>query len=127
MEESDPWVNESDVWYVRKIWENRNNQLQIHWDRLKKVLYEVDDQREMRLDDSTKLMLGWFEKEYRTPPGYWKNPTVIIKALTGSSTQMELSYYVDNIRLEHDGRPHRVRNEISRMVMEYLVENNSLV
>jgi hypothetical protein len=122
IEVGDPWVNETDVWNVRKIWENRNKQLQIHWERLKKVLYEVNDQREMRLDDSTKMMLGWLEKEYRNPPGYWKDPTVIIKTIEGTSAQIQISYYVDNIRLEHDGRPHRVRNEISRMVLEKLVE-----
>jgi hypothetical protein len=64
------------------------------------------------------------EKEYKTPPGYWKNPTVAIKTLNETSTQLQISYYVDNIRLEHDGRPHRVRNEISRMVQEKLVETS---
>jgi MscS family membrane protein len=126
MEVGDPWVNESDVWNVRKIWKDRNNQLQIHWERLKKVLYETNDQREMRLDDSTKTMLDWLEKEYRNPPGYWKDPKVIIKDLTGTSVVMQISYYVDNIRLEHDGRPHRVRNEISRMVLEKLAKNNPI-
>jgi MscS family membrane protein len=122
MEVGDPWVNDSDVWKQRMNWESRNEQLLIHWNRLKKVLYEVNDRREMRLDDSTKMMLGWLEKEYKSPPGYWKDPTVLIKALNGTSAQLQISYYVDNIRLEHDGRPHRVRNEISRMVQEKLVE-----
>jgi MscS family membrane protein len=124
MEVPDPWVNEADVWNQRKIWGLRNDQLIIQWERLKKVLYEVNDRREMRLDDSTKMMLTWLEKEYKTPPGYWKNPTVAIKTLNETSTQLQISYYVDNIRLEHDGRPHRVRNEISRMVQEKLVETS---
>jgi MscS family membrane protein len=122
MEVEDPWVNEADIWNQRKIWSYRNDQLIFHWDRLKKVLYEVNDRREMRLDDSTKMMLTWLEKEYKNPPGYWKNPTVVIKTLNGSTTLLQVSYYVDNIRLEHDGRPHRVRNEISRLVQEKLVE-----
>jgi MscS family membrane protein len=122
MAEGDPWVKEADVWNQRKVWGMRNEQLLIQWERLKKVLYEVNDRREMRLDDSTKMMLSWLEKEYKNPPGYWKNPTVAIKTLNGTSTQLQIGYYVDNIRLEHDGRPHRVRNEISRMVQEKLVE-----
>jgi hypothetical protein len=63
------------------------------------------------------------EKEYKIPPEYWKDPIVIVKELEESSTHLQISYYVDNIRLEHDGRPRRVRNEISRMVQEKLVEN----
>jgi MscS family membrane protein len=123
MEVGDPWVNEADVWNQRKNWQNRNDQLSLQWERLKKVLYEVNDRREMRLDDSTKGMLNWLEKEYKNPPGYWKNPTVTIQTLDGTSALMQISYYVDNIRLEHDGRPLRVRNEISRMVQERLVES----
>ena len=123
LEIGDPWVNDSDDWNQRKIWNNRNEQLLIQWERLKKVLYEINDRREMRLDDNTKMMLGWVEKEYKNPPGYWKDPTVMIKVLNGTSAQLQISYYVDNIRLEHDGRPHRVRNEISRIVQEKLVEN----
>ncbi|NTV36504.1 MAG: mechanosensitive ion channel family protein [Anaerolineaceae bacterium] len=123
LEVADPWVNDTDVWNQRKVWEKRNEQLQIQWDRLKKVLYDGSDQREMRLDDSTKVMLEWVEKEYKIPPGYWKDPTVVIKKLDGAAAQLQVSYYVDNIRLEHDGRPKRVRNEISRMIQERLVEN----
>jgi hypothetical protein len=29
---------------------------------------------------------------------------------------------VDNIRLEHDSRPQRVRTELSRIIHEYLVD-----
>jgi len=119
----DPWENETDFWHQRKMWENRNEQLFLQWERLKKTITESDDLKSSRLDDCAKLMLEWLEKEYKVPPGYWKNPSVTVKSLDGSSIRLELCYYVDNIRLEHDGRPDRVRTEISRIIHEKMVEN----
>jgi MscS family membrane protein len=123
MEVGDPWVNDTDFWNQRKNWEKRNEELVTHWERLKKELYDQDGRRETRLDDSAKAMLEWVEKEYKIPPGYWKNPSVVIKSLNEQTTLMRVSYYVDNIRLEHDGRPNRVRNEISRMIQEKIAEH----
>jgi len=122
IEARDPWVNDTDYWNQRKVWEERNEQFRLHWERLKKTIYNVDDRREFRLDDSTKALLQWLEKEYKIPPGYWKNPSVTIKALESANTRLQVCYYVDNIRLEHDGRPRRVRTELSRMIHDKLIE-----
>ncbi len=126
-EARDAWVNDVDFWSQRKLWERRNEQLELQWERLKKTLYETDDRRETRLDDHTKQMLEWLEREYKVPPGYWKNPNVAVKSLEGTfdgnMIQLQLSYYVDNIRLEHDSRPQRVRTELNRLIHEKLVEN----
>ena len=122
-EAEDPWINHTDHWNQRKQWESRDEQLLLHWERLKKAMLEMRSQRELQLDDSTKLMLEWLEKEYKIPPGYWKNPVVVVKELDGMDAVVQLWYYVDNIRLEHDGRPRRVRNELNRMIQEMLVEN----
>ena len=67
-------------------------------------------------------MIDWMEKEYKVPPGYWKNPTVAIKNLDSDSIHLQLCYYVDNIRLEHDSRPQRVRTELNRLIHETMVE-----
>lgn len=122
-ETRDPWASDEDYWIQRKVWVGRNEQLALHWDRLKKALYQADDRRETRLDDGVTLMLDWIEKEYRLTPGYWKNPGVVIKALDSSDSYaalLQLCYYVDNIRLEHDGRAARARTELSRMIREEL-------
>ncbi len=121
-EASDPWLNDTDFWNQRKVWEKRNEQLVLHWDRLKKVIYQPDESSELRLDDATKLMLEWLEKEYKIPPGYWKNPSVVVKELESTNLRLRLSYYVDNIRLEHDSRPQRVRAELSRLIHEKMME-----
>lgn len=120
-EACDPWVSDEDYWGLRKLWVARNEQLALHWDRLKKTIYQVDDRRENRLDDGVKLMLDWIEKEYRLPSGYWKNPVVVVKDLDGASARLQLCYYVDNIRLEHDGRAARVHTELCRMIQQELI------
>jgi MscS family membrane protein len=121
-ESRDAWLNDTDFWSQRKLWESRNEQLRLQWERLKKTIYEVDERIETRLDESTKLMLEWLEKDYKVPPGYWKNPSVAVKSLDGAAAHLHLCYYVDNIRLEHDTRPQRVRTELSRMIREKMLE-----
>lgn len=122
----DAWLNSNDFWNQRKLWEVRNEQLKLHWERLKKIIYNRDDRHEMRLDDFTKQMLEWLEKEYKLPPGYWKNPEVNYIAIDGSVTHLQLSYYVDNIRLEHDTRSQRVKAELSRIIRERLTAIQAL-
>ena len=124
MEMCDPWLNDTDFWGQRKLWEKRNEQLKMHWEFLKKTIYHPDESRELRLDNTTKVMLEWLEKEYKVPPGYWKDPMVAVKAISSASTVLEIGYYVDNIRLEHDSRPHRVRTELCRIIQEKMVEAN---
>jgi MscS family membrane protein len=123
LEARDAWLNDTDFWSQRKLWEKRNEQLSLHWERLKKTVYEVDVRLETRLDESAKLMLEWLEKDYKLPPGYWKNPSVAVKSMEGAISHIELCYYVDNIRLEHDTRPQRVRTELSRMIREKMLES----
>lgn len=117
-EARDPWASDEDYWVQRRVWVERNEQLALHWERLKKTLYQADDRRETRLDDGVKLMLDWIEKEYKLLPGYWKNPSVVVKSLEGATALVQLCYYVDHIRLEHDGRAARVRTELSRMIQD---------
>jgi hypothetical protein len=50
-------------------------------------------------------MIDWLDKEYKNVPGYWKYPVVAVKDIDHTNSQLELWYYVDNIRLEHDSRP----------------------
>ena len=121
-EAQDGWLDHSDYWKVRKLWDLRNELLKDHWAQVKKAIYNPDDRTEMRLDDIAGEMINWINREYKIVPGPWKDPAVTVKAFEGSSAALQLWYYVDNIRLEHDNRPRRVRTEISRMIHEKLVE-----
>ena len=58
----------------------------------------------------------------RSVPGYWKNPAVEIKSVNAQSALVLLHYYVDNIRLEKDGRPRRVRTELNRIIRDQFLQ-----
>jgi small-conductance mechanosensitive channel len=47
---------------------------------------------------------------------------VEIQEIEQNSVTILLHYYVDNIRLENDGRPRRVRTELNRIVRERFIQ-----
>jgi MscS family membrane protein len=120
----DPWLDLSDHWNLVRLWEFRITQLQEQWEKLKKTIYHPDDHTEMRLDDMTRNLLDWIQQEYKILPEYWKNPTVYMKGTAGSDVQLQVSYYVDNIRLEHDERANRVQSEIAFQIQKLVQEYN---
>jgi small-conductance mechanosensitive channel len=121
----DGWLTQEDFWNLKKTWQRREEQLQVHWQQLKKAIQTPDDRTEMRLDDFCSGMIDWLEREFKIVPGYWKDPEVSIKEFDHTQTHLQLWFYVDNIRLERDGRARRVRSEISRIIREKLIEANT--
>jgi MscS family membrane protein len=121
-ETKDGWLNDTDFWNLRKVWQERNEQLELHWNSLKKMIQTPDDRNEMRLDNLTAGLIEWLHKEYKIVPGYWKDPVISIKELTDHGANIEIYYYVDNIRLEKDGRPRRVRSELNRIIREKFIQ-----
>ena len=120
----DPWLDPSDHWDLVRLWEFRNVQLQEQWEKVKKTIYHPNDHTEMRLDDLTREFLDWIQLEYKILPEYWKNPTVYLKGSAGGDIQLQVSYYVDNIRLEHDERANRVQSEIAFQIQKLVQEYN---
>jgi MscS family membrane protein len=117
---SDPWLRDRDQWDMRDLWETRNEQLAQRWEKVKKSIDHPDDRSEMRLDDITRDLIDWIKMEYKLVPEYWKDPTVLVKGFTNANPQIKVSYYVDNIRLEHDERAARVRSQIAHRIWNYL-------
>jgi hypothetical protein len=117
-EAEDPWLDDSDYWNLRWLWRTRNDLLRSQWEKVKRTINHPDDRLEMRLDDVTASMLEWIKREYKVAPESWKDPRVTLKRFDGDRAILELWFYVDNIRLEHDYRPSRVRTEIGRQVRD---------
>jgi len=119
----DGWLNHTDYWNLRKVWEGRNELLRVHWQSLKKAIQSPNDRLDTRLDDMVVKFINWIDDDYKIVPGYWKDPVVEIQAITADSASILLHYYVDNIRLEKDGRPRRVRSELNRITRDrFLLE-----
>ncbi len=116
----DPYASATENDVVSQIWERRNQRLEKRWQELRGKMIRPDDPTEMRLDDMALALVKWLRSEYRILPEAWKNPRVIFKGFDGDATVLELWFYVDNIRLERDGRLKRVRTDIARRIREEL-------
>ncbi len=118
----DRWLSDQDYWQLRRLWDARNEELLLHWEGLKKLLEHPDDRVELRLDDLSAGLIDWLEQEYKIVPGDWKDPMVEIKTVSAETAELELHYYVDNIRLEMDGRPRRIRSELNHFIRHEFVQ-----
>ncbi len=125
--ESDPYASPAENQFVSQIWQRRNERLETHWDELRGKMVKPDDPTEMRLDDLALALVSWLRTEYRILPESWKNPKVIFKNFDGDLTILELWFYVDNIRLERDGRLKRVRTDIARRIREEFKSGKSIL
>jgi hypothetical protein len=104
------------------LWGGRVDQLNLHWQTLKKIIQSPNDRLDTRLDDLVSKTIDWIDKEFKIVPGYWKDPMVEIKETAQGSATVLLHYYVDNIRLEKDGRPRRVRSELNRIIRDRFIQ-----
>jgi small-conductance mechanosensitive channel len=118
--ERDPYASTAEHDVVGQIWERRNERLKFRWSELQDKMIKPDDPTEMRLDDMTLAMKKWLTTEYRILPEAWKDPKVTFKSFAGDVMVLQLWFYVDNIRLERDGRLQRVRTDIARRIREVL-------
>ncbi len=118
--EPDPYASPAENNVVCQIWERRNERLQARWNELHEKMIGPDDPTEMRLDDMAQAMGRWLATEYRLLPEAWKNPKVIFKSFSGDTSTLQLWFYVDNIRMERDGRLQRVRTDIARRIRDEL-------
>jgi small-conductance mechanosensitive channel len=116
----DPYASPAEHESALHTWALRNERLQARWEEVREKMIKPDDPTEMRLDDMALAMVRWLNSEYKILPEAWKDPRVIFKAFEGDTTHIQLWFYVDNIRLEHDGRMQRVRTDIARRIREEL-------
>jgi small-conductance mechanosensitive channel len=116
----DPYASPAENEVVLQIWKRRDEYLVNRWNELREMMIKPEDPTEMRLDDMALSMVKWLKTEYRILPESWKDPKVTFKRFEGDATILQLWFYVDNIRLERDGRLKRVRTDIARRIREEL-------
>jgi small-conductance mechanosensitive channel len=116
----DPYASAAEHDTVFQILERRDEYLVNRWSELRERMIKPEDPTEMRLDDMALSMVKWLKTEYRILPESWKDPKVTFNRFDGDATILQLWFYVDNIRLERDGRLKRVRTDIARRIREEL-------
>jgi MscS family membrane protein len=110
---SDPWAEDAEQAGELDRWCEKNRQLGLKWRNLQKALARPKQEQEMRLDDMTQTLVDWVRKDYKSIAESWKNPQVIFKGFEASSIDLQLDFYIDDIRLEHFRRKQRVIAEIA--------------
>jgi hypothetical protein len=117
-QEPDPYASVKEHASTCAVWERRNERLAERWEELQSKMTKPDDPTEMRLDDMALAFVKWLGSEYKVIPEPWKDPKVTFKSFDGDAATLQLWFYVDNIRLERDGRLQRVRTDIARRIRE---------
>ena len=67
-------------------------------------------------------MIEWLNRDFKLVHGIWKNPMAEVTSVSTDEINLELHYYVDNIRLEMDGRPRRVRSELNQLIRYVFIQ-----
>ncbi|NJM40907.1 MAG: mechanosensitive ion channel [Anaerolineae bacterium] len=96
----------------RQRWGEINERLNDKWAGLEKALTKPSADQEMQLDSQTLQLRDWLVTNYKATREPWKDPHVIIKAFGASSIDLQLKYFVDDVRLEHFERPRRIATEL---------------
>lgn len=118
----DFWLKEDDYRLQKKIWHERSESLTLRWENLKKCVLHPDESMELRLDDQAEEMIEWLNRDFKLVHGIWKNPMAEVTSVSTDEINLELHYYVDNIRLEMDGRPRRVRSELNQLIRYVFIQ-----
>jgi MscS family membrane protein len=114
---SDLWAEDEEI-KAEQRWQEQNERLEAKWTALKQALSRPKEEQEMRLDDMTQALLRWIRNEYKLVTESWKEPDVTFKGFGASRIDLQLGFYVDDIRLEHFERKQRVTTEIAREIHE---------
>jgi MscS family membrane protein len=108
----DPQALPNEAAEESRRWAEANARLLEKWASLEKALGKPHADNEMQLDTQTTQLCEWMLTSYKATREPWKDPHVIIKAFGASSIDVQLKYFVDDVRLEHFERPRRVATEL---------------
>jgi len=111
----DPWSDAGENATLRELWRERNERLTAKWRDLREHLSQPWKGQEQRMDDETQALACWLRDEYKLLSEKWKDPEATFRAFD-ACIELQLWFYIDNIRLEHYGRARRVTTEIAREI-----------
>ena len=102
-------------------WEQKLEFMKIKLERLYRYVSNPTG-HERRLDDAAKNIVKWIHENFKESRVLWKDPDVRLVNFGASSLDFEISYYVDNIKLEHYERADRIQDELRREIKYRLDE-----
>ncbi len=106
----DPWAEDQEKDEEQNRWADKNDKLlktTKEWEALS------DKPSRSKADRMAEHLRIWLRDEYKQITKPWKDPSVRFLDFGPSSVDLRVSFYVDNIRLEHSDRKQRVITEIA--------------
>jgi MscS family membrane protein len=111
----DPDLLREDQTSLPAEWEQKLFFLRIKLERLYLHVINLDG-HEMRLDDEAFQIVKWISTDFKELDADEKYPDIRLVNFGASSLDFEISFYVDNIKLEHYERADRIKDELRREI-----------
>lgn len=119
----DPTLHEEDQYLLPEMWEYKIEVLKRRVGQLQRKILNPS-RIETRLDNHVRELNNWLKTRFKHTSSQQQAPQVLMnKTVYGSSAifiQLELEYYVDDIKLENCERGDRVSSEIYREIIKSL-------
>ena len=115
--------------YSGSHWERRINLLLRRTQRLHQQIARPE-REETRLDDYVLELRQWIKDRFKTPRRKWQEPRVTVSGLSHNDEgiaylDFELSFFVDDIKLENGKRGDRISSQIYQEVVRYLKQSEA--
>lgn len=111
----DPDLVDEDHKSLPDEWEQKLSFMRIKLERLYRYVINPTG-HERRLDNEAKNIVRWVHGYFKESRVLWKDPDIRLVNFGASSLDFEISYYVDNIKLEHYERADRIQDELRREI-----------
>jgi small-conductance mechanosensitive channel len=120
----DPWALPEEQAGERARWANANARLTERWQALQKGILNPNIENETHLDQFVAQFCAWVNTRYKLLPEPWKDPHVSIKGFGASSVDLQVIYFLDDVRMEHFMRQRRIAAELMIAVHEAFKAHN---
>lgn len=119
----EPNLQEEDQYFISEEWERKIVLLKRRAQRLaQKIFYSQVD--ETRLDDNVVELIRWLKDKLKVPRKKWQEPQVRMIGMNHAEAliylEMEVTFFVDDIKLEEGKRGDRVRSQIYQEIFRHL-------
>lgn len=119
----DPDLVEEDLVILSNECFQKIEELEAHIGRIYEALSVIKKNKSTMLLDYLQDFLLWISESYKAPRTLWKDPAVFLTEFASSALDFEISFYIDNLRLEHWSRAERVKDDLRMEIVRRFNEN----
>lgn len=118
----DPNFLDEDQSFISDEWERKISLLQRRFQKLAQKISNPQGD-ETRLDDYVIELIDWLKNKLKAPQKKWQEPYVRMMGMThdesGFFIELEIRFFVDEMKLEEGKRGDRVRSQIYEEIFSY--------